>query len=423
MTYDRLKLVEKTSMKTRFIVERVRCAPDDMDVGGSVLQQDAYFDAVRDLIATRFPRREPRQQMEIYLRGLLMGPRRKNGWTLAKYGGAESPDGMQRLLRTAEWDIEGVRDDIRGYVVAQFQAPDGVWLVDETGFKKRGSRSAGVARQYMRSTGKIENCQVGIYLAYASSRGEALVDRELYLPKSWADDFDRRAHAGIPAEVVYATKPELGLAMLDRAHSAGLLHGWVTADKTYGSHHLFRSWLADRGLPFVLATSNDDLLASATGQRQEARELAARALTGDLPVIDGWQRSSITSGPYRGQLFDWAAIELAADRLPDQWRHWLLILQQIQPDAGTHHRKLACYRCAGSSATRTADLIRVAGARWTSEVCFRTAKEECGLDQYQVRDWRAWFAHSTLAMVAAGYLAVIRSERGPGRDDGPVSRE
>ena len=205
-----------------------------------MLQQDTDFDAIRELIATRFPRREPRQHMETYLRGLLVGPQRKNGWTLAQYGGAVSPDGMQRLLRTAEWDVEGARDDIRDHVVGRLQAPDGVWLIDETAFRKRGCRSAGVARQYMRSTGKMENCQVGVYLGYASSRGQALVDRELYLPRSWTDDLERRASAGIPARVAYATKPQLGLIMLNRAYAAGLLHGWVTADKTYGSRRPFR---------------------------------------------------------------------------------------------------------------------------------------------------------------------------------------
>jgi SRSO17 transposase len=375
-----------------------------------VLQQDTDFNAIEQLIAARFSRREPRQHMEIYLRGLLAGPRRKNGWTLAQYGGAASPDGMQRLLRTAEWDVAGAQDDIRDYLVGRLQAPDGIWLIDETAFRKRGFSSVGVARQYMRSTGKVENCQVGVYLGYASSRGQTLVDRELYLPRSWTDDFDRRASAGIPARVAFASKPQLALIMLNRAYAGGLLRGWVTADKTYGSRRPFRRWLADRRLPFVLATSNDDLVTNASGRYQQAKGLASLALAGKVPVSDGWQRSSIAAGPYRGELFDWAAIELATDRLPDQWGHWLLIRQQAQPDAGTHHRKLACYRCAGPAATTPAELIRVAGARWISEVCFRIAKDECGLGQSQARSWRAWYAHSTLAMAAAGYVAVAGAE-------------
>lgn len=134
--------------------------------------------------------------MGSYLRGLLAGLERKNGWTLAEYAGAVCPDGMQRLLRTAGWDVDGVRDDLRGYVLEHLGAPGGVWVIDETGFIKKGTRSAGVQRQYTGTTGKIDNCQLGVFLTYASSAGRALVDRELYLPRSWIQDRDRRAHPG-----------------------------------------------------------------------------------------------------------------------------------------------------------------------------------------------------------------------------------
>src|ERR687894_536204 len=149
------------------------------------------WDALAGLIAGRFARAEPRARVGAYLRGLLARLERKNGWTLAEHAGAISPDGMQRLLRTAEWDVDGVRDDLRGYVLGQLGAPDGVWVIDETGFVKKGIRSAGVQRQYTGTTGKIDNCQLGVFVAYASSAGRALVDRELYLPRSWTDEPDR----------------------------------------------------------------------------------------------------------------------------------------------------------------------------------------------------------------------------------------
>ena len=165
------------------------------------------------------------------MRGLLAGLERKNGWTVAEHAGAVSPDGMQRLLRTADWDVDGVRDDLRGYVLDELgDRASGVFVVDETGFVKKGVRSAGVARQYTGTTGKIDNCQIGVFLAYASVRGRALVDRELYLPTGWTEDRVRCAGAGIPDEVGFATKPQLGVAMLTRAHTAGILTGWVTAD-------------------------------------------------------------------------------------------------------------------------------------------------------------------------------------------------
>lgn len=195
-----------------------------VDVAGWV----SGLDAVEGLIGRRFLRSEPRARAGTYVRGLLAGLERKNGWTLAEHAGAVSPDGMQRLLRTADWDIEGVRDDVRDYVLDQLGDPaSGVFVVDETGFIKKGRRSAGVQRQYTGTTGKIDNCQLGVFLAYASVQGRALIDRELYLPTSWTEDSDRCAKAGIPAECCaeggFATKPELGLAMLNRAYQAEAL--------------------------------------------------------------------------------------------------------------------------------------------------------------------------------------------------------
>jgi SRSO17 transposase len=141
-------------------------------------------------IAARFRRAEPRRRVLAYLRGLLAGLERKNGRTLAEHAGELSPDGMQRLLRTADWDADAVRDDLRGYVVEQL-GPSGVLVLDDTGFVTKGVRSAGVARQYTGTSGKIDNCQVGVFAGYVTGRGRALVDRELYLPKVWTDDRDR----------------------------------------------------------------------------------------------------------------------------------------------------------------------------------------------------------------------------------------
>ena len=349
--------------------------------------------------------------MGTYLRGLLAGLERKNGWTLAEHAGAVSPDGMQRLLRTADWDVEGVRDDLRGYVLDQLGDQDtGVFVVDETGFVKKGVRSAGVQRQYTGTTGKIDNCQLGVFLAYASCRGRALIDRELYLPTGWTEDRDRCARAGVPAEVGFATKPQLGVAMLARAHAAGVLTGWVTADEAYGQNPTFRTWLADREVPFVLATRNDDVLVSPDGHRRQAKVLATVAGPGeDGGENGGWERRAIGPGAHGERLYDWTAVALDPAGLPPGWGHWLLVRRQIKPGPGKTYRDLAFYRCAAPAATPLRELIRVAGARWAIEECFQTAKNEAGLDHYQVRDWRAWHAHITLAMLAAAYLAATRA--------------
>lgn len=375
------------------------------------------MDAVVQLIAGRFGRAEPRRRVGAYLRGLLAGLERKNGWTLAEHAGAVSPDGMQRLLRTAGWDLDGVRDDIRGYVLEQLGDRSGVWAVDETGFIKKGTRSAGVQRQYTGTTGKVDNCQLGVFLAYASDRGRALVDRELYLPTSWTEDAGRCAAAGIPAEVGFATKPQLGIAMLARAHAAGVLTGWVTADEAYGQNRAFRGWLAGRGVPFVLATRSDDMLSCPDGRRRQARSLIGMA------AATAWERRSAGHGGHGERLYDWAVLALDSTDLPAGWGHWLLVRRQPDPPAGKAGKaaELAFYRCAGPAATPIPELIRVAAARWAIEECFQTAKNEAGLDHYQVRDYRAWYAHITLAMLATAYLAATRAQEAEKGDLQPVS--
>jgi SRSO17 transposase len=367
----------------------------------------ASLDAVVELIAGRFARSEPRQRVGTYLRGLLAGLERKNGWTLAEHAGAVSPDGMQRLLRTADWDVDGVRDDLRSYVLDQLgDDATGVFVVDETGFVKKGVRSAGVQRQYTGTTGKIDNCQLGVFLAYASAKGRALIDRELYLPTSWTEDPQRCAAAGIPEGTGFATKPQQGVAMLARAYAAGVLLSWVTADEAYGQNPTFRAWLADRRVPFVLATRNDDVLTSPDGHRRQAKVLATLAGSGDG---GGWERRSIGPGAHGDRVYDWTTVMLDPAGLPTGWGHWLLVRRQTEPGPGKKYRDLAFYRCAAPAQTPLRELIRVAGARWAIEECFQTAKNEAGLDHYQVRSWRAWHAHITLAMLAAAYLAVTRA--------------
>nr|WP_210035424.1 IS701 family transposase [Pseudonocardia parietis] len=373
----------------------------------------AALDQVIASIGPRFFRREPRARAGAYVRGLLAGLERKNGWTLAEHAGAVSPDGTQRMLRTADWDVDGVRDDVRDYVLDALGDPvSGVFVVDETGFIKKGTRSAGVQRQYTGTTGKIDNCQLGVFLTYASSKGRALIDRELYLPTSWTEDRDRCARADVPDGVGFATKPQLGLAMLARAHAAGALtpRSWVTADEAYGQNPTFRTWLAERQVPFVLATRNDDVLTSPDGHRRQAKILATIAGARDPDTgRSGWERRQIGAGAHGERIYDWTTVALDPAGLPHGWGHWLLVRRQTEPGEGKTTRELAFYRCAAPAATPLRELVRVAGARWAIEECFQTAKNEAGLDHYQVRSYRAWYAHITLSMLAAAYLSVTRA--------------
>jgi SRSO17 transposase len=358
------------------------------------------LEEVHRRIAGGFARAEPRARVLAYLRGLLGQSERKNGWTLAEAAGEVSPDGMQRLLRTADWDADAVRDELRSYVIEGL-GPGGVLIVDETGFIKKGSRSAGVGRQYTGTTGKIDNCQIGVFCAYATAAGRALIDRELYLPKAWADDRDRARAAGIGDEVGFATKPDLARRMLQRAIDAGVPAGWLTADEVYGQDKRLRVWCEQHRLPYVLATRSNDTVATV-----DWRQRRVRALIAELPD-EAWQRCSAGAGAHGPRLYDWVRIELLAGFNSD-WARWALARRAIPTDPG-EKPELAYYVCAGPADTGLEQLIAVAGGRWRIEECFQAAKNEAGLASYQVRDYTAWYRHITLAMLAHAYLSATRA--------------
>lgn len=356
----------------------------------------AELDRLHGRIAGRFRRAEPRARVRQYLCGLAAGLERKNGWTLAERAGEVSPDGMQRLLRWADWDVEAVRDDVRDYLVEHLGDPQGVLIVDDTGFLKKGMRSAGVARQYSGTAGRVENCQVGVFLAYRSSRGHGLIDRQLYLPAAWTDDRDRCRAAGIPDEVEFATKPQIAKAMLARALDAGVPVGWVTGDEAYGQVKSLRVWLEQRDVGYVLATRrNDDMITDTMGTAR-ADELIAT-----LPA-QAWCRLSAGAGAHGPREYLWARVPIRICWQPGRG-HWLLARRSITTG------EIAYYVCYGPRRTRLVDLARIAGSRWAIEECFQQAKQEAGLDDYQVRDWRAWYAHITLAMATHAWLTAART--------------
>lgn len=352
-------------------------------------------------IAPRFRRAEPRCRALAYLRGLVSPVERKNSWQLAEMAGEGTPDGMQRLLASAEWDAEAVRDDLRAYVVEQLGDPDAVLVIDETGFLKKGTKSAGVQRQYSGTAGRTENCQIGVFLVYAGAYGATFLDRELYLPKSWTDDRERCRAAGIPDEVAFQTKPQLAQAMLARALDDGVPAGWVTGDEVYGSDRVLRRWLEEREQPFVLAVRRNELLWVWTpeyGPEQYAADELAAALS-----AEDWERLSAGDGEKGPRLYDWAGIPIRPLREAG-WAHWLLVRRRL-----TVPGELAYYVCFAPVDTPLARLVQVAGRRWPIEVCFESGKGEVGLDQYQVRKWASWYRHITLALLAHAYVTVIRA--------------
>ena len=357
-------------------------------------------------IAPRFARSEPRERVLAYVRGLLAPLEKKNSWTLAERAGEAIPDGMQRLLATADWYADEVRDDVRDYVVEHLGDPAGVLVVDETGFLKKGAKSAGVARQYSGTAGRIENCQIGVFLGYATPAGRTFLDRELYLPRVWAEDRQRRAEARVDEDVEFATKPELAMRMLGRALDAGVPAGWVTGDEVYGQHSKLRMMLEERQMPYVLAVPVNQRVIATIDENAAGKvtELRADALAAQLPA-QAWKKISAGAGAKGPRLYHWARASIRP--LEDTDSYWLLVRRSLtDPD------DLAYYLCHGPERTPLRELVRVAGARWAIEETFQTAKGQVGLDQYQVRRYDSWYRHITLAMLAHAFLTITTAQAG-----------
>jgi SRSO17 transposase len=298
------------------------------------------------------------------------------------------------------WDQEAARDLCREYVIEHLGAPDGVLIIDETGFLKKGTHSAGVARQYSGTAGRVENVQIGVFLAYASSKGHALIDRALYLPEEdWCDDPTRRAEAAIPEEVVFATKPALAREMIDRALAAGVPCAWVLGDEVYGSDRRLRRHLEEEEKPFVLAVRSNEKLWSILKSR--LGQHAAATLAKALPAT-AWQRLSAGAGAKGERLYDWARVRLTRLQAPP-WEHWLLVRRSCKDP-----KDLAYYVVFAPHDTTLATLARVAGMRWPIEECFEVAKQEVGLADYEIRSWHGWYRPITLAMLALAFLATMR---------------
>ena len=349
-------------------------------------------------IASRFARLESRRLARDAVAGLMSGLAVKNCWTLAEHAGHDSPDGLQHLLRKAKWDTDGVRDDLRRYVVERLGEVDAVLVVDETGDLKKGAHTVGVQRQYTGTAGRIENALVAVYRTYASTAGHALIDRELYLPRVWADDPDRREQAGVPATVKFATKPALATEMITRALDAGVTARWVAGDEVYGADPKLRKTLEDRGVGYVLAVACSHPVRTGVGKIR-ADELAAR-----LPR-NAWQRLSAGNGSKGPRFYDWAwiSIEPEPGAVPSGTlgQRWLLIRRNNATG------ELAYYRCWSPAPVPLRELVRVAGRRWTIEESFQASKTLTGLDQHQVRRWTSWHRWTILAMLAHALLAVL----------------
>lgn len=356
------------------------------------------FDKLVECIGHLFARSEARQRVKGYLQGLLSPAQRKNSWQLAEAIGDETPYGIQQFLYRALWDADALRDEMRQYVVENLGDDEAILVVDETGFIKKGSHSVGVQRQYSGTAGRIENCQIGVFLAYASPHGHTFIDRALYLPEDWVADQERCREAGVPEEVTFTTKPNQAWQMLRQVVDHDVPFAWVTADTIYGDYRQMRLWL--EGLPkrYVLAVS-----AKETVILSNTHELRVKELLKTLPA-EGWSRLSAGEGAKGPRWYEWLRLPLMPP-LTHGWLRWLLVRRSLADPS-----ELATYACFAPEGTSLETLVKVAGHRWTIESCFEEAKGEVGLDEYEVRSWTGWYRHVTLSCLAHAFLAVMRSQ-------------
>lgn len=353
-------------------------------------------------MAPAFKRVEQRTSAGSFIDGLLSGVERKTGWMLAEEAGLARPYRIQSLLGRSSWSADALCERVRSYVLEALGDPDGVLVVDETGFLKKGSHSVGVVRQYSGTAGRIENCQVGVFAAYASRWGHALIDRRLYLPKDWANDPERRAKAHVPDDMAFATKPAMACDMIANLLNEGAPCAFVLADAVYGSDHRFRRMLEDRGQAYVLAVRSTHTLRFL--EEWHLVQTDPATLIAGLPR-EAWQALSAGEGAKGSRLYDWARVPLNYTA-GEGFSRWLLARRSLRdPEA------IAYYFAYASADATLPDLAAAAGLRWTIEECFLQAKDDLGLDHCEARSWHGWHRHMSLVMAASAFLVRLSADQ------------
>ncbi len=381
-------------------------------VPAEVGRAEREIEALTARLRPRFRRGAGHRHASAYVRGLLGPVERKNGWQLAEHVGHRHPRTIQRVLDRSAWDADAVRDDLRKQVIEELGDPDGVLVVDETGFVKKGTKSCGVQRQYSGTAGRIENCQIGVFLGYASPKGRAGIDRALYLPRDWADDSERREEAGVPATVTFRTKPQLALEMIERALDADVPARWVVGDVVYGSDGKLRRALEARDQAYALAVTRSEQPTTWPPYAPPGQVLVADVAAALEP--DDWHRLSCGEGAQGERWYDWAYVPLRPG-LQEGWVHALVVRRDpTEPD------EVAYYLAYAPTGTPLVEVVRAIGARWTIEDVFKLAKRQVGLDQYEVRSWTGWHRHTTLALLALAAL-VLGAAKGGTRLPTPTS--
>lgn len=351
------------------------------------------FEELSERIRGVFCSQSGRENARKYISGLLGSAERKNGWQLSETVGEKTPYALQQFVYRGNWSADDLRDELRGYVTESLGSKDGVLVVDETGFLKQGKKSCGVKRQYSGTAGRIANCQIGVFLTYASSAGYAVMDRRLYLPEEWTSDAERRKEAGIPEEVTFQTKPQMALEMIRDTHEAGVPFAWVTGDSVYGDYRDIREYCESIGKSYVLCVSGKESLWIGFGQHRVSKLLASLE-------PERWQTFSCGDGSKGERIYDWQAIALNCSSHADTLRCLLVRRNQTTGE-------LRGYVCCAAKTVTLAELVRIAGMRWTVESSFAEMKSEVGLDQYEVRSYHGWYKHITLSCLAHALLTRL----------------
>jgi SRSO17 transposase len=336
------------------------------------------------------------QNAEKYIKALIGPAERKNGWQMAEYSGDKTPYAIQQFIYRGRYSSDELRDGMKKYVSDKLGEEDGVLVVDETGFLKQGKKSCGVKRQYSGTAGRIENCQIGVFLTYSSSKGHTPLDRRLYMPEDWMKDGERLKGAGVPEELTFQTKPQMAFEMIRKATESGVPYAWVTGDCVYGDYRDIRMWLENNRKCYVMNVSGKEYVWQGCKQNSISRILK------NLPD-EGWFEASCGDGSKGARVYDWLTVEINPPPMKGYYRTLLIRRSKTAPD------DMRAYVCFAPVNVPIQKLITVAGTRWTVETCFKESKSLVGLDQYEVRSYDGWYKHITFACIALALLTVLSS--------------
>jgi SRSO17 transposase len=357
---------------------------------------EAEFNRMMNRLGPVFASEPGFRTCQKYIKGLLGAAERKNGWQLSESQGETTPYEIQQFLYRGRFSADKIRDILREYVSEELGEEDSVIVVDETGFLKKGDKSCGVKRQYSGTAGRIENCQVGVFLTYTSSKGHSPIDRRLYIPEEWMKDDERRKKAGVPKTLAFQTKPEIALEMIQEATTADVPYTWVTGDCVYGDYTEIRQYLEQKRKCYVMNVSGKAYVWRGYKQEQVGSILK------NLPA-EGWFEESCGTGSKGERLYDWLTLDINPG-MADGYKRTLLIRRSKSTP-----NELRAYICFAPVNTINKKLVEIAGTRWTVETCFQESKSEVGLDQYEVRSYDGWNKHIALACFAIAFLTVLSS--------------